>query len=62
MANESTAAPFDAAAYAQLLASALDLIDAELDRAPGDAETEALSGALAGPVAAFDALAREALG
>jgi hypothetical protein len=59
MANESAAAPFDAAAYAKRLALALDAIEAQLDALRPGAEIGAVASALAGPVAAFDALAKE---
>jgi hypothetical protein len=60
MANLTPAAPFDAADYARRLAAALDAIEAQLDALPPGAEIDAVAAALAGPVAAFDALAKEA--
>jgi len=62
MANESPAAPFDAAAAARRLALALDAIEAQLDALPAGAESDAVAAALAGPVAAFDQVAKEAGG
>jgi hypothetical protein len=62
MANESPSGPFDAAVYARRLALALDAIEAQLDALPPGAEIGAVASALAGPVAAFDALAKEGTG
>ena len=48
-------------AQARRLALALDAIEASLDGLGPDASPSAIADALAGPVRAFDALAKEAL-
>ncbi len=48
-------------AQARRLALALDAIEASLDGLSPDAPPSAIADALAGPVVAFDALAKEAL-
>jgi hypothetical protein len=60
MANESSSGPFNAAFHARRLALALDAIEAQLDALPAGAGIDDLVAALAAPVAAFDAVAKEA--
>jgi hypothetical protein len=59
MANESPAAPIEAAVFARRLSLALDAIEAQLDALPAGAEMDAVASALSGPVAAFDAIAKQ---
>lgn len=61
MASDSLPEPRDAALEARRLALALDLIEAELARLELGAHPDVVAKALAEPIRAFDAAAREAL-
>jgi hypothetical protein len=60
MASDSPSGLRDAAAHARRLAEALDAIEAELDRLELGASPDVVAKALAAPIRAFDAAAKEA--
>lgn len=60
MASDSRTEAVSATAAAQRLSLALDVIEAALDRLELGADPDVVAKALAGPVRAFDAAAREA--
>jgi hypothetical protein len=60
MASDSPSGLRDAAASARRLAQALDAIEAELDRLELGASPDVVAKALAAPIRAFDAAAKEA--
>jgi hypothetical protein len=61
MASDSLSEVRDTAGRARLLAQALDAIESELNRLDFGADPGAVATALAGPVRAFDAAAKEAM-
>jgi len=61
MASDSHSEVREAAVQARRLASALDAIESELNRLDFGADPGAVATALAGPVRAFDAAAKEAM-
>jgi|CXWL01.1.fsa_nt_gi hypothetical protein len=61
MASDSLSEARELAAQAQLLAMALDAIEARLGALELGADADVISKALAGPVRAFDAAAHAAL-
>ena len=61
MASDSLSEARELAAQAQLLAMALDAIEARLGALELGADADVISNALADPVRAFDAAARAAL-
>jgi hypothetical protein len=61
MASDSLSEVREAAARARRLAEALDAIESQLDKLDFGAAPSDIAAALAGPVRAFDAAAKEAM-
>ena len=61
MASDSLPEVRDRAQHARRLAMALDAIEAGLDRLELGADPDVVAHALAGPIRAFDAAAKEAI-
>jgi hypothetical protein len=61
MASDSPSEVRDRAQQARTLAMALDAIEAELERLELGADPDVVAHALAGPIRAFDAAAKEAI-